>query len=441
MVERADVVVVGGGLAGMIAAIECAKVGLDVRVISDPVRHGSIRSGQLGEITGVDFGAESFASQDEISQLCAELGIETETLLPRHTLLNTGLVTASIPATVVAGIPGEPFTAELSAFAPRAKLRAYADRVMPVLKIGEAHNLGSLVRQRLGSRIVEGFTDPYCRAVFGLPAIQVELTRAAPHMNSTMTSLGTLSGAALALSERPESAERVVGGLQSLFDAVRARAENYAVRFEPANVSEFHRVDDEWRVHIDTSDGQAPRELRTHTVIAAVDPRTVGRPIDARVAQTAREVRVVTAIVSSGQAPRATGILWADDEALVSAAVPSMRSRHLSAQLQSSHEILRVVTRDVDVDPERTVRDAADLLAMEPVSIHHLDSESWTVLRPWVGLEDPEPEEVHADETGTLEWVGQWAAGSGLARVARHAHKAAHRIRTRALELKLNANA
>lgn len=441
MVERADVVVVGGGLAGMIAAIECAKVGLDVRLVSDPELGGSVRSGQLGEIAGVDFGAESFTAEDEISQLCAELGIETETLRPRHTLLNTGLVTAPIPSTVVAGIPGEPFAPELSAFAPRAKLRAYSDRVMPVLKIGEAHNLGALVRQRLGPRIAERFTDPYCRAVFGLPANQVELTRAAPRMNSTMTSLGTLSGAALALSERPESAERVIGGLQSLVDAVRARAENYAVNFEAARVSEVHRIDDEWRVRIDASPGRAPRELCAHAVIAAVDPRTVGRPIDPRIAETAREVRVLTAIVSSGQAPRATGILWADDEALVSAAVPSMRSRHLSEQLQPTQDILRVVSRDVDVDPERTVRDAAALLAMESVSIRYLDIESWAVLRPWVGIDDPEPEGIHADETGTLEWVGQWAAGSGLARVARHAHEAAHRIRTRALELKLNASA
>ncbi|RXZ47205.1 FAD-dependent oxidoreductase, partial [Agromyces binzhouensis] len=71
-----DVVVLGGGIAGLVAALECARLGLGVTVLEQSDRPG----GCVGRIDvdglALDAGAESFATRnDSVSKLVERLGL------------------------------------------------------------------------------------------------------------------------------------------------------------------------------------------------------------------------------------------------------------------------------------------------------------------------------------------------------------------------------
>ncbi|WP_136057411.1 NAD(P)-binding protein, partial [Microbacterium sp. K24] len=70
------VVVIGGGIGGLIAARECAKVGMRVTMLEETEAvGGAIRRADLGGVV-VDAGAESFATRGgHVRALLTELGL------------------------------------------------------------------------------------------------------------------------------------------------------------------------------------------------------------------------------------------------------------------------------------------------------------------------------------------------------------------------------
>ncbi|MFX7784972.1 NAD(P)-binding protein, partial [Acinetobacter baumannii] len=64
--HESHVVVAGGGVAGLVAALECAKVGRRVTVLeASDAFGGVVRSAEVGGLT-LDVGAESFATRGGI---------------------------------------------------------------------------------------------------------------------------------------------------------------------------------------------------------------------------------------------------------------------------------------------------------------------------------------------------------------------------------------
>ncbi|MGV1034068.1 MAG: FAD-dependent oxidoreductase [Microbacteriaceae bacterium] len=426
-----DVVVIGGGIAGAVAALECAKFGLAVTLVDDG-RSTATRTIALSDVAGIDTGAESFVAGDAIDEMCAELGIEREVLRKRNTLLNTGVVTGALPADIVAGIPGNPFAAEVATFAPGARFRAYADRVMPMLKIGRVHGLAALVKQRLGRKMLVGLTDPYCRAVYRLPASEVDLDCIAPTFNSTLTSLGTLSGAALSLSAEPAEQLRVLGGMTRLTEALQRQLENYAVTSEQRHVVTVDRAEEHWLV---TDESGAV--LRARTVIAAVDPAGLGWPRPEGADALVEHRTIVIALVRASQVTEATGALWSQHPVLTGAAIADSRSEQLHQQLADGQHVLQLTLREQPSNVDSVIAEAAALLGLGDVELLEHDVHDWPVLRPWVGSADPIAGERVVDESETLEWTGQWVSGPGLARTVTHAREAAQRIRRAAVELRV----
>ena len=72
----AHVVVVGGGIGGLVAALECAKVGIRVTVLEASDRLGGvIRSARVGGVT-VDLAAEGWSARSGGAHaLAGELGL------------------------------------------------------------------------------------------------------------------------------------------------------------------------------------------------------------------------------------------------------------------------------------------------------------------------------------------------------------------------------
>lgn len=433
MREQADVVIIGGGLAGWIAALECAKFDLDVRIFVDPEAQTAVHTGELDGVTGIDFGFESFTPGDAVAELATEFGLQTETLLPRHTLLDTGERRASMPDGVVAGMPANPLSAEVRAFTNRSNIRVYADRVMPVLKLGAFDSVGELATRRFGRQFVQHFTTPWCQAVFGVSPDELSLARVAPLLNARVTAFGSLSGAVLSLTGRSDAQLRLVGGGQSLMDALRKRASEYLVHEVAERVTAVRRSGEHWEV---AGSGTTVQALH---VIAAVDPEAIGFDRAPGVSATARPMHIITAAVDCAAPLGPTGVLRSTAQPYLSAARPAARSAALGGQLGEGVEIIRVVasaddTAELLSDGEAVLRRVVSDLGGELTRVRDIHHEDWTILRPWAGLNDPEPGAARSDESGTLEWVGQWTAGPGAARVISHARGAATRIRRKAIE-------
>ncbi|MFM6973889.1 MAG: protoporphyrinogen/coproporphyrinogen oxidase [Agromyces sp.] len=427
MTELVDVVVIGGGIAGKIAAIECAKLALSVRVLHDASGDTAIRSRAIGSVDGVDTAAESFLQGDAIDALCTEFGLETEVLLPRNTLLARAGECVSMPTNTVAGIPANPFASDLSGLARSARWRAYADRVMPFLKVGEARNLAELVRVRMGTAMLETITRPLVRAQYRIEPERVDINRVAPKLNRTLTTTGTLSGAVLALSAEEPVALRVRDGLARLDQALADRLEHYAVELSAVRATGVERTENGWTVH------SAGEPVRARAVIAAVDPESIGESRPSALSATARSVRIATMLIRASRVPRATGILAIDDDSLESAALLSARSPSLRAPLDSEEHLLRLVV-PTGHDTAPALARVADWLGLGQVSVLDADEHDWTLLRPWVATDDPTPAQFSGDCSEHIAWTGQWASGSGLARVATHAIDVAHQVRRSVLE-------
>ena len=98
--ERArgrHVVVIGGGIGGLVAALEIAELGIGVTVLEQADRPGgAIRSAELAGLA-LDLGAESFATRGgHVARLIDQLGLTDQVVDP-----GTGAGGAW-----VAGVPG-----------------------------------------------------------------------------------------------------------------------------------------------------------------------------------------------------------------------------------------------------------------------------------------------------------------------------------------------
>ena len=239
--SRADVVVVGGGVAGLVAALECAKVGLRVTVLE--------RRDELGGCVGrieldgltLDSGAESFATRGgSVAELLKTLGLDGDIVDPNPAGAwlvmpgpHGGVDAAPLPKTGMLGIPANPLGDDVRRIIGwSGAVRAYADRLMPILTIGRAHSLGQLVRSRMGAAVLDRLVTPISSGVYSADPNDLDLDVVAPGLNEAMTRAGSLSGGVGQLVEerRAGGAVRGIrGGMHRLVDALVAELARFGV--------------------------------------------------------------------------------------------------------------------------------------------------------------------------------------------------------------------
>ncbi len=225
------VVVIGGGVAGLVAARDIARPGFDVTVLEAAGRlGGSVARHEVGRVV-LDAGAESFATRGgHVAALIDELGLTGDVVAPLSAGAWLQLPGRAVPTPKagILGIPSSPLASDvIAAIGWRGALRAYLDRVMPVLKIGEERNLGRLVRRRMGAAVLDNLVAPVTTGVYSASPYDLDVAVAAPGLNQALSRAGSLSGGVAGLRASAKAGSAVgglVGGMTRLVDALAADA-------------------------------------------------------------------------------------------------------------------------------------------------------------------------------------------------------------------------
>ncbi|WP_448808167.1 protoporphyrinogen oxidase [Agromyces bauzanensis] len=488
--RAADVVVIGGGVAGLVAALECARVGLQVTVIE---RRDGL-GGCVGRIEldglSLDSGAESFATRGgAVAELLESLGLADDIQKPNPA--GAWLVmprdggtadAAPMPRTGILGIPANPLGDDVRRIIGwRGAIRAYGDRVMPILRIGRAHSLGQLVRSRMGEAVLDRLVTPISAGVYSSDPNVLDLDVVAPGLNEAMTRAGSLSGGVGQLVESRKAGSAVLGlrgGMHRFVDALAAELDRFGVevvtgaevtalaRLTPAPLVEEgaqrpSRDPDAaapgWIIDATRADDPALRFDATYVVLAApsdasrrlLDEASLGWSTAADWPHAA-SVELVTLVLDApalDAAPRGTGVLVVQGTPSVTAKAlthSSAKWQWLADVADGRHVVRLSYGRAGEPNPldGRTddevaalaLADASVLLGV-PLDASMLRASGRTAWRDalshaTIGQRDRVRalEDVLAAEPG-IEATGSWVAGTGLASVVPHALEAARRIR------------
>ena len=485
------IVVVGGGVAGLVAALECAKVGMQVTLLEASDRLGGVvRSAEVDGVT-VDVGAESFATRGgTVAALVSELGLDGAVVAPAAAgAWVAGLPgggAAPLPAGGILGIPANPFSDDVRrVIGWRGAWRAYVDRLRPPLTIGHERSLGALVRRRMGHAVLDRLVAPVTTGVYSARPDDIDVDLAAPGLNNALTRTGSLAGAVAQLrgagSRAPgQAVQGLDGGMTRLVAALAERLAELGVQVRTgAPVREIARDDDGWLVRVDatptpTGDGTpaptgdappadaadaAPTDesLHAHAVIVAT-PEAQARHLLAPVVPsldpgsvTAPVVEIVTLVVDApalDTPPRGTGVLTVPGSHTAKA-LTHATAKWAWLRETTPHHILRV-SFGAQGEPPATealddagaaalaLSEAAALLGvpLQPSQLRASHRERYVQSQPAavIGRQAVTAAARAAVHTVPgLAATGAWLSGTGLAQVVPDAIAEAERVRREAL--------
>lgn len=199
MPTRGRAVVIGGGVAGLVWALDATEAGYAVTVCEQADRFGgAVRSEPLGPVV-VDVGAESFAlTRPDVLDLAQRLGLGDAVERPANHqahVLSGGRLLPLPPG--VLGIPAD--AADIARLlGSDVAARAQARDSAPV-PVEPAVSLGRLVRERLGDEVADVLVDPVIAGVHATRADDAELASVAPSLHAAMLTHGGLMAGVRAL--------------------------------------------------------------------------------------------------------------------------------------------------------------------------------------------------------------------------------------------------
>ena len=232
-------VVVGGGLAGLLAGYRLAQQGRRVTVLEATTRLGGmIAPVDIGRVQ-VDSGAEAYAVRGGVGRaLCDELGLDVAGPAGQPHIWRPDGVWPM--AEGILGIPSSLDDPALGALSADGLARLKEDADLPRDVGADAATVGELVRARLGEAALATLVAPVALGVYSLPPDRMPLAAFAPGLTHALAESGTLLGAVAAL-RRPGVAavEQPVGGMFRLVDelAGRIRAAGGQIRMASPAVS------------------------------------------------------------------------------------------------------------------------------------------------------------------------------------------------------------
>jgi oxygen-dependent protoporphyrinogen oxidase len=437
---RYDVVVVGGGVAGLVAARELAAQGSVLVLEASPRCGGAVAGAELGGVR-TDVGADSYAvTRPEAAALVAALGLEDVAVEPARSdprLWHDGAA-LPMPPTLL-GVPTDLGSAELVAVVGAAAAgRARDLDARPVGSYPTDVSLGTLVRERMGDAVVDRVLAPLVGGVHASDPDRVEAEAVVPGLLAALAEHGALTAAAAALRGRARATGPVVRGLrggmsrlvEALLDDLGARG---AVVATSRPVAEISRIAGGWR----PADGITARRLVL--AVPAVEAARLLAGVDDRLAATADRLRqvatadvaVVSLLVRSGALdaePVGSGVLVAPTDTVVAAKAlthATAKWAWLGSAYGPGRHLLRLsygrdgaVGHDLAALPELARRDAEVLCGAALPDVEDVRVTRWpgSLVRPVPGHR-ARVALIERDLEGVdgLAVVGAGLGGNGLA--------------------------
>jgi len=459
------VVVVGGGVAGLVAARECAKVGMQVTILEAADALGGAVTGIEVDGVRVDAGADRFTGSGPVRELIEELQLQGRIVAARPgARWVSGLPSgaAPLPRASLLGIPANPWAEDARRFIGwRGAWRAYLDRLRPPLTIGHRQSLGELVRSRMGDRVRDRMVAPATSGIFGITPDEVDVAAVAPGLGAALTRTGSLAGAVGQLLPGNESPWLSLdGGMSALVDALAEHLEELGATVRTAvRATSVAATAGAWQVRTagaadaaggeSSADGIVPADL----LIIATGERTarelLAPVVELPVQTSSTPVEAITLLVEAPELdapPRGPEVVpvpgtatarsvehltvtweWLADALgagrhLVRVVLPSSSTSGLDDAAAISLAAAEAGTLLGVPLPEERVRFAHRLRAelAPPASVIGHGDRAHLI----GAAVDPHP---------GLVVTGAWISGSGLARVVEDARRRAERVRRQAL--------
>jgi oxygen-dependent protoporphyrinogen oxidase len=454
-----DAVVVGGGVAGLVAARELALAGLRPLVLEAWRSPGGVVGRHEVDGLALDAGAESFATRGGVvAALAEELGLADRVVTPEKHGAWVRLPGGAgpLPRTGLLGIPADPWAPDVRRTIGLAgSLRASVDRLLPA-RVGTADGttLGALVRARSGRRVLDRLVRPVVAGVHAAEPDDVAADAVAPGLVAAVRREGSLARgvtAQRALAPAGSAVAGFRGGLHVLVDALVADvvARGGTVR-TGASVRVVARLGDGFAVTVDGPDGPdgpGPATLTTPRLVVAT-PRAVdllagvAPGLAGLATDPGADIVLATLVLDAPEldaAPRGTGVLVARGVAGVRAKAlthATAKWAWLAEAAGPGRHVVRLsygragddagagdgVPRDLDALTDLAVRDAAAVLGvpLRPEQVRASARVRWRQ-----GL--PVPSAAHRETVRRvreavagvpgLAVVGAWVSGNGLASV------------------------
>ncbi|MEV7974101.1 FAD-dependent oxidoreductase [Cellulomonas sp. NPDC089187] len=455
-----DAIVVGGGVAGLVAARDLAQSGLRTVVLEGWRSPGGLVGRHEVDGLMLDAGAESFATRGGVvADLAGELGLTGRVVHPEPygAWVRLPRGAGPLPRTGLLGIPAHPFAADVRRTLGWAgSLRAAMDRVLParhgLRPAGEVTTLGDLVRARMGRRVLDRLVRPVVAGVHAAEPDSIAADAVAPGLVAAVRTEGALSAAVRALRANAPAGSAVnslAGGLHVLVDALAEdlRLNGGELRCE-STVTGVRRAAGAARFRVQTAAGTltAPRLVvatpAATDLLTDVAPELAGLHTD-----PGADIVLATLVLNAPELddhPRGTGVLVAKD-------VPGIQAKALTHATAKwgwlaraagpGRHVVRLsygragegapaVPADLDGLTDLALRDASAILGV-PLDRSALRASARVTWRQ--GL--PVPSAAHREtvrrvraavvQVPGLAVAGAWVAGNGLASVIPDARQAA----------------
>jgi len=445
--DRTDVLVLGGGVAGLAAARRLGAAGASVRLLEASGRLGGVvRTLRHGGFEA-DVGPDVFLVRKPAAARLAEaLGVETTTprtgaMIQRNERLHP------LPAGLTGLVPGRLWPLVTTpAMGLRAKLRAALEPLVPARASGDDESLEAFAVRRFGRGAWDDLVEPLLGGLYGADDGPISLRSTLPHLHAReregglLRLRGTPRPPGLTTGRAPFA--RPVGGMQVLTDALAeaVRQSGATVEIEAAVERVGH---DGAGFRTVLADGSVRTAEALLVALPAAAAARVLAPLDAALAEPLAEIpmgsatAVIVGLASDGlDVPDASGWLVPRREGGPAQAVTVLSRKH-PGTAPPGHDLFRVFLRPsfaaASTDPE--ARSAAlDHLRQR---LGPIPDPAWTAVQRWTRVQPRytlgHPGRLAALDAALARHPGLALAGAslrgvGLPDVIAQAHEAADQL-------------
>ena len=243
-----DVLVIGGGIAGLAAAYELELTGLDVRLLEASTRLGGVIHTERTDGWVIDTGPDALLAQKPAAvELCRELGLGDRlisTRLPRTAyVLRDGRLCPLVEGSFLGFPVGVGALARSSLFTWPGKLRMACEVLVPRAH-GDDESIASFTRRRFGNEALDYLGEPLLAGIHAGDAERLSMQALFPRLVNAERLAGSVLRSLRPLHVTPSPKGAFVSlphGLGELVDALSSALRPGTVRLS-ASATELRRA-------------------------------------------------------------------------------------------------------------------------------------------------------------------------------------------------------